>query len=308
MPRRSATPVAEGPEHTIMEESDGSLVEAAQDIFADDISPPEEPPDLSAIRPDSIEDDERAAGIESTATSERIDFRPGIKDMVTVRGGGLYLPVRRRVGWMRGEPDPHPDWTIDTIPEKIVEGTFKGSKVEGGYARIRANVFNSEGRLIATGTKTEYSERFLDFVEKAETGAIGRALAVAGYGTEAAIDLDEGLEKERIADAPVAAPGRPINITASSIPGVRPGGRPTGIQNAQIGEIARLNNALGLGLGLVTLIESVTGEEVPPLTKGEENEQLLAHLKTFTHEQAGKLIQLMTKVLRDQNSAAMIEP
>jgi hypothetical protein len=42
---------------------------------------------------------------------------------------------------------------------------------------------------------------FKDYLEKAETGAIGRALAMCGYGTQFTGDeLDEGV---RIVDAPV---------------------------------------------------------------------------------------------------------
>jgi hypothetical protein len=276
----------ETPEGDLMDESDASLLAAAESIFADDLvsSQPEEL-DLKGVP--AIDDEKKLKD-----TTEKPDFgRPGIGDMITVKGGGLYLPVRKRVIWMRGEPVPHPDRTIDTIPEKVVEGTLKGAKVEGGYARYRANVFDANGRLISTGTKTEYSERFMDFVEKAETGAIGRALAVAGYGTEAAVDLDEGLEKERIADAPVMPAGRPINITPSAIPGVKPGGRPAKITNTQIGDIARLNKQLGLGYGLVMMMEGVKGEKMPALEAGHENEQMRAFLETFTHDEAGLLIQ-----------------
>lgn len=325
----SRTPKSEGPPQTVLDESDASLVAAAESVFADDIVSSEEEaaPDLSKVSPaaapydstvgseragstDSNVQGQRAIDASSTEESERIpDFgRPGMDVMVTVRGGGLYLPVRRRVGWMRGMPEPHPAWTIDTIAEKVVEGKFSGGsrgaeKVEGGYARYRANVFDESGRLIATGTKTEYSERFLDFVEKAETGAIGRALAVAGYGTEAAVDLDEGLEKERIADAPVT-PSRPINITPSAIPGVRPGGRPARIENTQIKEIARLNKSLGLGFGLVTFLEAVKGEPMPALEAGKEQQQMLAFLETFTHEQGGEVVQQLTKVLKEQQAKA----
>ena len=281
---------------SIVNETDESLVEAAQTIFAEDLVEEDIDRFMEAIQSLDPQD-------EATEKSEKSDkeYRPGIGDMITVRGGGLYLPVRRRVGWMRGYPEVHPTWTIDTYAEEVVRGTFKNGKVEGGYARYRANVFDESGRLISTGTKTEYSERFLDFVEKAETGAIGRALAVAGYGTEAAVDLDEGLDQERIADAPVT-PSRPINIAASSIPGVRPGGRPAAIQNAQIQEIARLNKTLGLGMGLTHFMEAVKGEEMPPLEEGRENDQLLAFLHTFSHDEAGQLIQRLTKALKEKQS------
>jgi hypothetical protein len=174
--------------------------------------------------------------------------------MVTVRGGGLYLTARRRLAWLRGEPEQHPDWTIDTYAEEIERGKYVNkTKVDGGYARYRANLFDTTGRLIATGTKTEWSERFMDFAEKAETGAIARALAVAGYGTEAALDLDEGTEEGRIADAPVND-NRPISIAASNVPGLIQGGRSTSITTAQINEIAWLTRTLKLGEGLVPLV------------------------------------------------------
>lgn len=281
MPRKEAP--AEEP-LPISEETDESLVDAANRVFGDDMVP-NEPPDLF---PD----------IAPSAPTRG----PGIGKMVTVRGGGLYLPARQRVVWMRGEPVAHPNWTIDTIAEEINRGTFKLGKVEGGYARYRANVFDETGRLIATGTKTEYSERFTDFAEKAETGSIGRALAVAGYGTEAAIDLDEGVDDDRIADAPVDPVGRPINITASSIPDVRPGGRPITIQMTQMAEIGNLNRQLGLGLGLISLMEGIKGEKMPPLEEGKEQEVMRTFLETFTYEEAGQLVQQLRKAL-DEDAA-----
>ena len=41
---------------------------------------------------------------------------------------------------------------------------------------------------------------FPDYIEKAETGAIGRALAMCGYGTLQAPEFDE---QDRLADAPI---------------------------------------------------------------------------------------------------------
>ena len=50
-------------------------------------------------------------------------------------------------------------------------------------------------------TKRETKKDFSDHTEKAETSAVGRALAMLGYGTQFAIsDLDEG---DRIVDSPV---------------------------------------------------------------------------------------------------------
>lgn len=302
MPARRAAPEA-APPHDLMAESDESLVAAAERIFEGDLEPAPEP-DLSKLPPSEYDAPIEQPMNTGSPEPEHVDFgRPDRGDMITVRGGGLYLPVRRRVGWMRGLPEPHPDWTIETFEIKVIEGKFSGSKVEGGYARIGARVFDSTGRLISTGTKTEYSERFLDFVEKAETGAIGRALAVAGYGTEAAVDLDEGYEQDRIADAPVT-PSRPINITPSAVPGVRPGGRPEGVQKHQIAEIGRLNKSLGIGTGLVQFLEVVKGVQMPPLEPGKENQQMTAFLNTFTNDEAGQVVQMLTKALKDQQAKA----
>lgn len=107
---------------------------------------------------------------------------------IRVQGGREYLPVAARLVWFREE---HPDWGIVTDPMEINQGEQ--------YAIFRASIFNEEGRLIATATKREDVRGFPDYLEKAETGSIGRALALCGYGTQFAAELDEG---ERLADAP----------------------------------------------------------------------------------------------------------
>ncbi len=114
--------------------------------------------------------------------------------LMKVRGGAEYLEVKWRLVWFR---EDHPDWGIETKP--VVVDTEKG------FAIFQAHVYNAEGRLIASGTKMETARDFGDFVEKAETGSIGRALAVCGYGTQFAPEMEEG---ERIVDAPVTRPAR----------------------------------------------------------------------------------------------------
>jgi hypothetical protein len=104
--------------------------------------------------------------------------------------GRDYLQVAHRLVWFREE---HPTWTIETEPLAI----------EPDYAIFTARVKDETGRLIATGTKHETQHGFFDFIEKAETGAIGRALALCGYGTQFAPELDE---EERIVDAPLQRP------------------------------------------------------------------------------------------------------
>jgi hypothetical protein len=65
----------------------------------------------------------------------------------------------------------------------------------------RAEIVDPQGRVVSTGHKREHKAHFPDFEEKALTGAVGRALLMAGYGTQYALDeLDEGT---RIVDAPI---------------------------------------------------------------------------------------------------------
>jgi hypothetical protein len=102
------------------------------------------------------------------------------KHLIKVQGGRQYLPVAARLIGFRAE---HPDWGIDTRPIAL--------DVEKQYAVFEASVYNAEGKLMAKGTKLENIRGFGDWLEKAETGAIGRALAVCGYGTQFAPDLEE---------------------------------------------------------------------------------------------------------------------
>lgn len=106
--------------------------------------------------------------------------------------GKDYLQVAYRIQWFT-EEESH--FTIDT--------EFLTLTDEQTVARATIQVFSKDGKLVrkATGTKRESKKDFSDHTEKAETGAIGRALIELGYGTQFALaDLDEG---DRIVDSPV---------------------------------------------------------------------------------------------------------
>src|SRR5215216_7324103 len=98
-----------------------------------------------------------------------------------------YLPVAARIAWFRRE---HPLWSIITKVEKW------GDKA----VVMKATIKDMLGTVIATARKKETEIGFPDYIEKAETGAIGRALAMCGYGTLQAPEFDE---QDRLADAPV---------------------------------------------------------------------------------------------------------
>jgi hypothetical protein len=113
-----------------------------------------------------------------------------------------YLEVRWRVLWFRQD---HPHGLIISEEVRI--------DLDKGYARYRAVVVDSAGgKAIAHGTET--AADFPDFAERAETRAIGRALALMGYGTaHVGQDLTEG---DHVADAPVASTnGQAVTLVTS---------------------------------------------------------------------------------------------
>lgn len=218
--------------------------------------------------------------------AESKGWTPDEEDFINLKGK-FYLPARRRIQWMRGEVVAHPDWTIDTeiVTHEIGKRVGPG-RVEGGYALMRASIYDADGRLIATGIKSEYSENFPDYIEKAETGAIARALAVAGFGTESALDLDEGLDKERIADAPVEKP----RLGPSAVAGVGRGGKTEGASAIQIRRVAELSRGRGLGVvGLAAVVEELLDIDIP--VDVTDDRAMAAFLSTRTSAELGKIIE-----------------
>lgn len=109
--------------------------------------------------------------------------------------GKEYLQVMWRLVWFREE---HPDWDINTELVSVDESS----------AIFHCRISDSNGKAVSSGYGSESKKDFGDFIEKAETKAVGRALAMLGYGTQFAPELDEG---ERIVDSPVAKPA-PITM------------------------------------------------------------------------------------------------
>lgn len=109
--------------------------------------------------------------------------------------GKDYLQVAHRIQWFN---ESESNFEINTSLVSCTE--------EETVARAEVIVKDTQGNVIkkATATKRENKSHFVDHTEKAETAALGRALAMLGYGTQFAIsDLDEG---ERLADAPLDNP------------------------------------------------------------------------------------------------------
>ena len=104
--------------------------------------------------------------------------------------GNEYLEVKWRLVWLRTE---HPDARIET--EMV---THANNEVV-----FRASVSIPDGGS-ATGWGSEDAQSFGDYLEKAETKAIGRALAALGFGTQFCTDFDFGAAQGRVVDSPVA--------------------------------------------------------------------------------------------------------
>jgi hypothetical protein len=114
-----------------------------------------------------------------------------------------YLETKWRVVWFREE---HPNGRIDTEIQ-----------VFGEVGIIKATIWNNDGVHIASGMATVRAAENAKVtwagrdIEKAETAAIGRALAHAGFGTQFAGDeVDEG---EYLSDSPVERKPQPTQRT-----------------------------------------------------------------------------------------------
>jgi len=123
-----------------------------------------------------------------------------------------YLPVQWRLVWFRSV---YPNGSIETemlhydanqeveaVTEVWNEEKQQAEKVvkrSKGMAIFKAVAKDGQGG-VGTGTKSETAANFPDFIEAAETGAIGRALASLGFGTQFAPELQE---EHRIVDSPV---------------------------------------------------------------------------------------------------------
>ena len=119
--------------------------------------------------------------------SEMSAFEP--TRYLTKVSGRDYLEVKWRLVWLRTQ---HPDAQIDT---ELVQ-------TDGTSAVFRARVTLPSGAT-ASGWGSESAGDFHDFLEKAETKALGRALAALGFGTQFCQDFDFGAEQQRVVDAPI---------------------------------------------------------------------------------------------------------
>lgn len=166
--------------------------------------------------------------------------------------GQEYLEVKWRLAWLRSE---HPDATVTT----------QLSSHDGNRAIFSAQVELPDGGS-ATGWGSETADSFGNYIEKAETKAIGRALAALGFGTQFCTDFDDGPESGVLADAPVQL-RRQHQRTAVQDGPSQYNNQMTAAQRAKILGISR--DLTITGAQIEELSRSVTGSTFPELTKSQ---------------------------------------
>ncbi len=138
---------------------------------------------------------------------DQTTFNPN-EHLMKMRGKD-YLEVKWRLVWFLADAGPQAGYVTVELEHDRQNGYARYAAVawdgrEGPWREITVygQTISICGR-VATGVKTETRADFHDFAEKAETGALGRALAGLGYGTQFAPDVQEGA---RVVDSPVEQP------------------------------------------------------------------------------------------------------
>lgn len=108
---------------------------------------------------------------------------------LTKVGSADYLEVKWRLVWLR---EMHPDAVIET---ELVSN-------DDQLSVFRAKV-SIPGGGSATGWGSEGYNDFRDYLEKAETKALGRALAALGFGTQFCPDHEFGADRGAVVDSPI---------------------------------------------------------------------------------------------------------
>src|SRR6266487_4289852 len=200
--------------------------------------------------------DQSNGQVQQEGQQQARSFNPNehVMQLKSREGSKDYLPVQWRLVWFR---ERCPQGTIDTeelevdLDRDVEEEVYvwnnekrrseKVVKRAKGYARYKAIVTDGKGGR-ATGTKSENAANFPDFAEKAETGAIGRALAGLGYGTQFAPELSEA---HRIVDSPVERHGSSSNNDASVPPASVEDASTSLVTEQQLNSIRKLCEHLG---------------------------------------------------------------
>jgi hypothetical protein len=115
------------------------------------------------------------------------EFDPG--KYLTKVGQADYLEVKWRLVWLR-----------EIHPEAVIETELVSHIDQMAIFRARVTI---PGGGSATGYGSEGYNDFREYIEKAETKALGRALAALGFGTQFCPDFEFGASNGKVVDSPI---------------------------------------------------------------------------------------------------------
>jgi hypothetical protein len=125
--------------------------------------------------------------------------------------GRDYLNVQNRLLWFIRDQRAFISGGLARVPY-VIQTELVELDREAGFAHFKTYVRDVLGNE-STMYGSESAKDFGDFVEKASTKSLGRALLALGYGTAFAPEMDEG---ERVVDAPVDRQGERKRQSARS--------------------------------------------------------------------------------------------
>lgn len=124
---------------------------------------------------------------------ERKEFNPRTR-LILVQDNNLYLPVAARVEWFRSE---HPDGRIltpleiDQEKQTAIATAKVFVKTDGKMVCLAVGMACKTAAVDEIGMTDEIGK---NYIECAQTAAVGRALAFAGYSTQTAIGSADAAE------------------------------------------------------------------------------------------------------------------
>lgn len=189
-----------------------------------------------------------------------------------------YLDVKWRIVWFR-EEHPHGSIVTELLSEPVDDPAV---------VKATVSYWTDDGnQVIATGMGRQGKDDWSDFLEKAETRAIGRALGALGYGTQ----FSEGFE-DVVADSPTERPARQQAQSSSRPAAPRSNGN-GGSKSAdpmtpnQQNFMFRLVKEAGVSDEFEDIVRKRYGHGVTSLTKAEASQiiDMLQELKNERQQQ-----------------------
>lgn len=170
-------------------------------------------------------------------------------------GSSDYLEVKWRLVWLR---QVHPDASVET--------ELVGHSDHMAVFKARVSI---PGGGSATGFGSEGMDDFREYIEKAETKAIGRALAALGFGTQFCPDFDFGSSSGSVVDSPIDfASTRGRRLTSSGNASERSSNAPQAATPRQIKFIQSIARERGIDDDqLKAEIEQLYGRPVDQLDR-----------------------------------------